>query len=516
MSNQTRKLPGSPWSLPLRLHILISFFSFIVLLFTMDFMHDYYYRQVTTLQAAVGETRREQNVLVNMRLQALQMMEDTANVLTGEPEAEAHVKGNAADFLSSLGDGRGLAGVESLRSAVLRDFNAYRSELDRLIAQHKAGNVAEAQEDFNGEVDEIHSRLQSKLASGRRVAEGKLRKFEAELAGYHRVQAISHQGFTWGGAIAAIVLAILLSWFHTRSLTRLSHAAKQVTAGSGPAAMPRARITEVNQLSEALERLIRRLTATALQHRREARRAQASNRAKTRFLAKMSHELRTPLNAVIGFTDMVKQYGDRVPAERREEYLQHVSLSSRHLLQLVEDLLDFAQLGERTVTFRPEELDLDNSVQEAMALVAPSAQEKGLRLVFVPGPAGRALVDQQRLRQILFNLLSNAIKFTESGSVTVRSERREGLVRIAVEDTGVGIAEDDQRRIFEEFEQADAAMSSTVQGAGLGLALTKKLVELQGGRISVESTPGQGSVFSFTLPPHPPKRAASTLEREAG
>jgi signal transduction histidine kinase len=243
--------------------------------------------------------------------------------------------------------------------------------------------------------------------------------------------------------------------------------------------------------------------ARAAQFEIRGREAQQANRLKSEFLANMSHELRTPLNAIIGFTDLMYKGKVGPVSPQHQEYLGDVLTSSRHLLQLINDVLDLAKVESGKMDFRPQPVDLAALVNEVSDVLRGLAASKGLRIEteIDPGVAV-AVVDPARVKQILYNYLSNAIKFTpDGGSAVVRitPEGPDGF-RIDVADTGVGISAEDMGRLFVEFQQLDTTASKKYAGTGLGLALTKRLVEAQGGRVSVHSVLGVGSTFSAVLP----------------
>jgi signal transduction histidine kinase/HAMP domain-containing protein len=238
-----------------------------------------------------------------------------------------------------------------------------------------------------------------------------------------------------------------------------------------------------------------------------------ADRLKSDFLANMSHELRTPLNSIIGFSDMLltEEVGALAPMQR--DFLETVARNGRHLLELISELLDLSKIEAGRMSLAPEPLDLRDLLREAAASVHAQTERHRHRLeVDVPETALDLTADHVRVRQILLNLLSNAIKFTpDGGHVRLVGRPADGGVRVEVSDTGIGIATEDQGKLFREFVQIDASASRHYEGTGLGLALCKRLVELHGGRIGVVSEPGRGSTFWFMLPrePSPPVAGAS-------
>jgi protein-histidine pros-kinase len=238
-----------------------------------------------------------------------------------------------------------------------------------------------------------------------------------------------------------------------------------------------------------------------------------ANRMKSEFLANMSHELRTPLNAIIGFAQlMFKGKAGEVTAEQRE-FLGDILVSSRHLLQLINDILDLAKVESGKLQFRPQEVDLTKLVGEVRDVLRGLAGSKRIRVeTSVIAEVRSVYIDPSRLKQVLYNLFSNALKFTPDGGRVAVSIAAEGddRFRLDVEDTGIGIRADDLPRLFAEFQQLDASAGKKYQGTGLGLALTKRLVQGLGGEIEVKSTPGLGSTFSVLLP-----RTATVQEKDA-
>jgi protein-histidine pros-kinase len=239
------------------------------------------------------------------------------------------------------------------------------------------------------------------------------------------------------------------------------------------------------------------------ERRRLEQRMQEASRLKSEFLANMSHELRTPLNAIIGFAELMHRgkVGPVSPAHK--EYLGDILTSSKHLLQLINDVLDLAKVESGKMEFRPETVELDRLVAEVRDILRGLAAGKHLQMETEVDPdLGPVVVDPARVKQVLYNYLSNAIKFTpDGGCITVRGTAEgDRLFRLDVEDSGIGISTGDLDKLFIEFQQLDGSAAKKYQGTGLGLALTKRIVEAHGGRIEVKSAPGHGSTFSAILP----------------
>jgi signal transduction histidine kinase len=234
----------------------------------------------------------------------------------------------------------------------------------------------------------------------------------------------------------------------------------------------------------------------------KSRQLEAASRHKSEFLANMSHELRTPLNAVIGFSEVLLQrmFGDL--NAKQDEYLKDIYASGQHLLSLINDILDLSKIEAGRMELVPAPFHLPTALDNAVTLVKERAARHGITLqVDVDPQLGEIVGDERKVKQVVLNLLSNAVKFTpEGGRIRLKAAQTDGSVDIAVSDTGIGIAREDQAAIFEEFRQVGHDETRKQEGTGLGLTLAKKFVELHGGRIWVESEPGRGSTFTFTLP----------------
>ena len=229
---------------------------------------------------------------------------------------------------------------------------------------------------------------------------------------------------------------------------------------------------------------------------------EAASRHKSEFLANMSHELRTPLNAILGFSEVLAERMFGEVNEKQAEYLQDILSSGRHLLSLINDILDLSKVEAGRLELDLERFHLPTALDNALTLVRERATRHGITLTqTVDERVGDIVADERKVKQILLNLLSNAVKFTsEGGRVGLTAMAGDGAITIAVSDTGVGIAPEDQAAIFEEFRQVGRDDTRKQEGTGLGLTLAKKFVELHGGRIWVQSQVGQGSTFTFSLP----------------
>jgi signal transduction histidine kinase len=237
----------------------------------------------------------------------------------------------------------------------------------------------------------------------------------------------------------------------------------------------------------------------------KSRQLEAASRHKSEFLANMSHELRTPLNAIIGFSEVLQEqmFGELNP--KQKEYVQDIHGSGHHLLSLINDILDLSKVEAGRMELELAEFDLPASLEGALTLVRERAARHELTLdLRMDAGVGSLVGDERKVRQVLLNLLSNAVKFTPPGGrVTVTAAPADGMIEISVSDTGIGVAQEDQEAIFEEFRQVGTDYARKREGTGLGLSLARRFVELHGGRIWVKSQLGRGSTFTFTLPVRP-------------
>ena len=243
---------------------------------------------------------------------------------------------------------------------------------------------------------------------------------------------------------------------------------------------------------------VRNLLATRRLHVELAR----AYRHKSEFLASMSHELRTQLSSVIGFSELLlSDTAERFDEPRRRKFLTQINSSGRYLLDLTSDILDLAKIESGHVSLRLETVMIVEIAHDVIRAMNPLAEKKAIRIKAELGAAGQVVADAGKLRQMLLNLVSNAVKFTpDGGRVTIAARRLPDTVEISVSDTGTGIAEFEFEHLFEEFRQSDSDIAREQHGTGLGLALTKRFVELHGGQIRLTSKVGKGSVFTLSLP----------------
>ncbi|MGA2133748.1 MAG: ATP-binding protein [Bryobacteraceae bacterium] len=252
---------------------------------------------------------------------------------------------------------------------------------------------------------------------------------------------------------------------------------------------------------ERLGKVTRGLADAKLQLEMRNREVERINQLKNEFLASMSHELRTPLNAIIGFSSLLAEESAGPLNGEQQSYVAHVARASRHLLDLINDILDLSKIEAGRLELTHEVFPLDDALNEVLSTIRPLARDKGVRLITGRDAGCQIFADRLRFKQILYNLLSNAIKFTPTtGEVRLDANASREQLTVAVTDTGVGIPREELDAIFQKFHQVGGGTKGIREGAGLGLAITKRLVEQHGGEIRAYSEPGLGSRFVFTLP----------------
>src|SRR5947208_2062171 len=384
--------------------------------------------------------------------------------------------------------------------------------LERVATGSHAARLDESQPEEFGMIARSVNQMAASLAWRERMQEHIARLLTA-------LNAPAGGGGSGGAAVAGFgpTLVVLLAGdLAADARTVLEHAAPNLAiACERESAHQHTRrlAVEVKKAAQRLESQNAALTTLNAkleeQHREVSRlnvELDQAGKLKDQFLANVSHELRTPLNSVIGFSELLLtgQVEGAALSDTQRDYLETISRNGRHLLQLINELLDLSKIAAGRMDLRLEAVPLDALLREAVDSVRAQLEARRHRLALEPAPEPVSVrADRGRVLQILLNLLSNAIKFTPDGGhvmLTARVEDGGHHVRVAVRDTGIGIAPEDRAKLFREFVQLDAAPSRRYEGTGLGLALSKRLVELHGGAIGVESALGQGSTFWFTLP----------------
>jgi signal transduction histidine kinase len=292
----------------------------------------------------------------------------------------------------------------------------------------------------------------------------------------------------------ALILGYAISWSLIGPVKQMDGQFQRIATGDFSHRVEMSNHDELGALAANLNRMTEELG-------RLYRQIEAANRHKSEFLANMSHELRTPLNGIQGYTELILDgiYGE-VP-EKTQEVMKRIQHSGNRLLSLINAVLDLSKIEAGRLTLSLADYSMQGVVQNVYTAVEPLAAEKRLALnVKIQSDLPMGKGDEQRLTQVLTNLVGNAIKFTEAGKVGVEVAATNGDFTVAVSDTGIGISEADQEKVFEEFHQVDGSSTRKKGGTGLGLAIAKKIIEMHNGHIWVESHLGQGSIFRFTLP----------------
>ena len=382
-----------------------------------------------------------------------------------------------------------------LLKRVHADYEAFVAVTTEVVDLVRAGKVAEGRKLQAGRAAPVADRLE-------RLANELVNKAEAEMFEYvdqGDAEYRAARNAIVGVAIAAVLLALILgytiSWSVIRPVRAMDERFGEMARGdfSRHVAVPNrdelgTLAGNLNLMNDEVGRLTRELTA--------------ANRHKSEFLTNMSHELRTPLNAVIGFSDVLEQGMAGSLNDKQREFVRDIRESGKHLLALINDILDLAKVESGRMELDRAEYLLPDSLRSALSLVRERAARHGITLALeIDEEIGIIAADERKVRQVVLNLLSNAVKFTpDGGRVTLGARRIGQEVEVSVTDTGIGIAPEDQAAVFEEFRQVGTDTARRLEGTGLGLALARRFVELHGGTLRVKSTPGAGSTFSFTLP----------------
>ena len=310
---------------------------------------------------------------------------------------------------------------------------------------------------------------------------------------------------------SSLLLSVLIGWLYVgrgiaTRLTQLAQSMSQIAAGNFAAPIPQGRNDEIADMAQALRYFRDRIAAQREIERSAVTAAQVANRSKSEFLANMSHELRTPLNAIIGFSEVLEERMFGELNAKQAEYVNDIHTSGKHLLLLINDVLDLSKIEAGRMELELSCFDLGQLLDNSMTMLRERAQRANLALTLEAGEGLEDWVaDARKVKQVVVNLLSNAVKFTPpGGAVRVRARRLEAagtpLAEVSVVDTGVGIAPEEQAVVFEEFRQARGDYLRKAEGTGLGLSLSRRFVELHGGTLRVDSRLGEGATFTFTLP----------------
>jgi signal transduction histidine kinase len=469
---------------------------------------------IATLLIIVGAVGLEVLSEVNQRTEELIKLQRKI-------EAYRQVQHDTTSQLYSVSTALLLADEQTL-SSTLRQLNQFGYDVDRLefVAKDEVDLIDKFRQDYNRFID-IVTRL-IELIRGGRTAEARHMQLQEATPLADRLERLTNQlvnkaeadmvagieastkaygtaqwiviAFALGSIALALGLGYAISWSLVGPVKEIEARLSEVAAGDFTRRVHVANRDElgvlaanVNRMCEELGRLYQQL--------------ELASKHKSQFLANMSHELRTPLNAILGYTELILDsvYGEM--PEKARSVLDRVQRNGRHLLGLINDVLDLSKIEAGQLTLSLADYSLKNVIQTVFSAVEPLASEKqiALRIDVAPElPQGHG--DERRLTQVLLNLVGNAIKFTDIGEVSIKGSSANGSFNVAVRDSGPGISEADQAKLFQEFQQADNSITRKKGGTGLGLAISRRIIEMHGGRIWVESSPGNGSTFAFTLP----------------
>jgi signal transduction histidine kinase len=436
-------------------------------------------------------------------------------------EAYRQVQHDTTSQLYSVATALLLADEQTL-SSTLRQLNQFGYDVDRLkfVAKDEVGLIEQFQRDYNRFIDLVAAVIEL-IRAGRasearqmqlrestplaerleRLTNQLVNKAEADVVEGIQASTQAYQTAQWiviAFAIGSIALALglgyAISWSLVGPVKKIEAQLNQVAAGDftqrvGVANRDElgALAADVNRMSAELGRLYQQL--------------ELASKHKSQFLANMSHELRTPLNAILGYTELMADGAYGEPSEKMLGILKRLEANGKHLLGLINDVLDLSKIEAGQLVLELSDYSVQDIAQTVRSTLEPLAADKKLAFKVEMAselPPGRG--DGRRLTQVLINLVGNAIKFTDAGEVAVKAEANNGAFCVSVRDTGPGISAADQVRLFQEFQQADNAITRKKGGTGLGLAISKRIIEMHGGKIWVESQPGQGSTFAFTLP----------------
>lgn len=377
---------------------------------------------------------------------------------------------------------------------VSKYYDSFIATVTEVVELIRAGKVTEGREAQIGRAGPLADRLE-------RLTNELVNKAEADMVArvddsqddYLRSRRLVI-GFVVGGLLLALGLGYSISLSLIDPLKTIGRRFDEIGAGNFSRHADVANRDELGALAVNLNRM-----SDELGHLYQT--IETANRHKSEFLANMSHELRTPLNAILGFSEVLSERYFGELNDKQDEYVRDIRGSGEHLLSLINDILDLSKIEAGRMELELSEFDLRATLENVVTLVRERAQRHGIALnVHLAPRLGSIRADERKLKQIMLNLLSNAVKFTpDGGSITVAAKPIGRMVEVAVTDTGAGIAPEDQTTVFEEFKQVGSDSARKAEGTGLGLPLAKRFVELHGGEIRVESKPGTGSTFSFTL-----------------
>jgi signal transduction histidine kinase len=436
-------------------------------------------------------------------------------------EAYRQVQHDTTSQLYSVSSALLLADEQTMAST-LRQLNQFGYDVDRLefVAKDEANLIEQFRRDYNRFIDIVTRVIE--LIRGGRTAEARQMQLQEATPLADRLERLTNKlvnkaeadmvagietsteaygtaqwiviAFALGSIVLALGLGYSISWSMVGPIKEIEARLSEVAAGDFTRRIHVANRDELGVLAANVNRMCEELGTLYQQ-------LELASQHKSQFLANMSHELRTPLNAILGYTELITDGIYGAPPEKMAAVLKRIESNGKHLLGLINAVLDLSKIEAGQLVLDLADYSLKNVVQVVVAAVEPLATDKKLAIkvdVATGLPTGRG--DERRLTQVLLNLVGNAIKFTDTGEVSIRGSSANGSFNVAVRDTGPGISEADQAKLFQEFQQGDNSISRKKGGTGLGLAISKRIIEMHGGKISLESVVGDGSTFSLTLP----------------
>jgi signal transduction histidine kinase len=411
------------------------------------------------------------------------------------------------DTFNRLEDSAGAGQRDAIR-AIRRTQDQVMATVARIAALIRDDKADEAMDLHLSEGYPLYREIATQVTRAVRTEEAGMGRIREGVEATYRRALLLTGGFAAASIVLALGLGFVISWSFILPVREAEGFLGEVAKGEfgRSIAVPNrdefgALASQMNEMSRELHQLYDEQRRAAHQLRTLNAQLEQASRAKSDFLASMSHELRTPMNAILGFTEMIRDglYGEMPP--EIQEPVSDIHTCGKQLLGLINNVLDLSKIEAGHMELAPSEYVVEDVVNTVKLSLRALAASKGLELVTAVAPdLPLCLGDGKRITQCLMNLVGNALKFTAEGRVEIRVDQEGEHLRFAVADTGIGIPADQIEHIFEEFRQADATVTRDFGGTGLGLAITKKLVELHGGRIWVESEPGKGSTFFFTIP----------------
>jgi signal transduction histidine kinase len=521
LSRLIAQIPGTQWlvrlvaRVPATIHakLLIAFLVMVVLLIAVGAVGVQALAEVSRRAEEMAKLQRKVGAYRQLQHDATEILYDAADLVYGvasgivvprDPVLEETLQklrqfgGNLDRLQSTTRDEEELLGRggEEQRAllAIRNDYDQFIDVLTRVIGLIRQRKIADARELHYTHATPLTLSLQLRMNELVNLADvSMMATINASQAAFRSSRWVVI-GFALASILLALTLGYVISWSLIGSVREMRGRLEQISSGDFSQRVDVPNRDELGALAGNLNRMTEELGRLYGQ-------LEAASRHKSQFLANMSHELRTPLNAVLGYTELIQDgiYGE-VP-QKVHDVLGRLQRNGRHLLGLINDVLDLSKIEAGQLPLSLSNYSMKDIVQSVVSATESLAAEKQLALrtsVQPDLPPGRG--DERRITQVLMNLVGNAIKFTDAGEVRIQASAQDGEFRVAVADTGLGIGEADQHRIFEEFQQADGSGTRAKSGTGLGLSIARKIVELHGGRVWVESILGKGSTFWFTVP----------------